>query len=109
MKYSNWKSTRIYGEGMHRHQRIDHHGAVYFAPKLTSKDHLKYIRNGNNYFQKQTDESQRSTTAKAQQEFDDFVDELRSHGVKVYVWQDPEEPQTPSVEDQKDPSHNASQ
>ena len=27
----------------------------------------------NNYFQKQTDESQRSTTAKAQQEFDDFV------------------------------------
>ena len=51
----------------------------------------------NNYFQKQTDESQRSTTAKAQQEFDDFVDELRSHGVKVYVWQDPEEPQTPDA------------
>ena len=51
----------------------------------------------NNYFQKQTDESQRSTTAKAQQEFDDFVDELLSHGVKVYVWQDPEEPQTPDA------------
>ena len=51
----------------------------------------------NNYFQKQTDESKRYTTAKAQQEFDDFVDELRSHGVKVYVWQDPEEPQTPDA------------
>ena len=51
----------------------------------------------NNYFQKQTDESQPSTTAKAQQEFDDFVDELRSHAVKVYVWQDPEEPQTPDA------------
>jgi len=51
----------------------------------------------NNYFQKQTDECQRSTTAKAQQEFDDFVGELRSHGVKVYVWQDPEEPQTPDA------------
>ena len=51
----------------------------------------------NNYFQQQTDESHRSTTAKAQQEFDDFVDELRSQGVVVYVWQDPEEPQTPDA------------
>ena len=51
----------------------------------------------NNYFQQQTDENQRSTTAKAQQEFDGFVDELRSHGVKVFVWQDPEEPQTPDA------------
>ena len=51
----------------------------------------------NNYFQQQTDESNRSTTAKAQQEFDDFVDELRSQGVVVYVWQDPEEPQTPDA------------
>ena len=51
----------------------------------------------NNYFQQQTDENHRSTTAKAQQEFDGFVDELRSHGVKVFVWQDPEEPQTPDA------------
>jgi hypothetical protein len=51
----------------------------------------------NNYFQQQTNENQRSTTAKAQQEFDGFVDELRSHGVKVFVWQDPEEPQTPDA------------
>ena len=51
----------------------------------------------NNYFQQQTDENQRSTTVKAQQEFDGFVDELRSKGVVVYVWQDPEEPQTPDA------------
>ena len=51
----------------------------------------------NNYFQQQTDENQDSTTAKAQQEFDDFVDELRSHGVTVYVWQDPIEPNTPDA------------
>ncbi len=51
----------------------------------------------NNYFQQQTDENQRSTTAKAQQEFDDFIDKLRSYGVKVFIWQDPEEPQTPDA------------
>ena len=51
----------------------------------------------NNYFQQQTQESQGTSTAKAQQEFDDFVSELRSHGVSVYVWQDSIEPNTPDA------------
>ena len=51
----------------------------------------------NNYFQQQTQENQGATTAKAQQEFDDFVSELRSHGVAVYVWQDSIEPNTPDA------------
>ena len=51
----------------------------------------------NNYFQFQTNESLVTTTAKAQQEFDDFVSELRSHGVVVYVWQDTPEPSTPDA------------
>jgi hypothetical protein len=49
----------------------------------------------NNYFQQQTQESRGATTGKAQQEFDDFVSELRSHGVVVYVWQDSIEPEYP--------------
>ena len=51
----------------------------------------------NNYFQEQTQESQAATTARAQQEFDGFVNELRSHGVVVYVWQDTLEPNTPDA------------
>ena len=51
----------------------------------------------NNYFQQQTQENQDTTTAKAQQEFDGFVSELRSHGVTVYVWQDSIEPNTPDA------------
>ncbi len=51
----------------------------------------------NNYFQQQTQENQGATTAKAQQEFDGFVSELRSHGVAVYVWQDSIEPNTPDA------------
>ena len=51
----------------------------------------------NNYFQQQTQESRGATTAKAQQEFDGFVSELRSHGVVVYVWQDSIEPNTPDA------------
>ena len=51
----------------------------------------------NNYFQQQTQENQDTTTAKAQQEFDGFVSELRSHGVTVYVWQDNIEPNTPDA------------
>ncbi|MGB0374219.1 MAG: citrulline utilization hydrolase CtlX, partial [Flavobacteriaceae bacterium] len=51
----------------------------------------------NNYFQQQTQESQGTTTAKAQQEFDGFVSELRSHGVSVNVWQDANEPNTPDA------------
>ena len=51
----------------------------------------------NNYFQQQTQENQGTTTAKAQQEFDGFVSELRSHGVAVYVWQDSIEPNTPDA------------
>jgi hypothetical protein len=51
----------------------------------------------NNYFQQQTQENQATTTAKAQQEFDAFVSELRSHGVSVYVWQDTIEPNTPDA------------
>ena len=39
----------------------------------------------NNYFQQQTQENQVTTTVKAQQEFDDFVSELRFHGVVVHV------------------------
>lgn len=51
----------------------------------------------NNYFQQQTQENQGAITAKAQQEFDGFVSELRSHGVAVYVWQDATEPNTPDA------------
>ena len=51
----------------------------------------------NNYFQQQTQENQDTTTAKAQQEFDGFVSELRSHGVAVYVWHDAIEPNTPDA------------
>ena len=51
----------------------------------------------NNYFQQQTQENQGATTAMAQQEFDGFVSELRSHGVAVYVWQDAIEPNTPDA------------
>ena len=51
----------------------------------------------NNYFQQQTQENQGATTSKAQQEFDGFVSELRSHGVVVYVWQDAIEPNTPDA------------
>lgn len=51
----------------------------------------------NNFFQQQTQENQGATTAKAQQEFDDFVSELRSHGVVVYVWQDTIKPNTPDA------------
>ena len=51
----------------------------------------------NNYFQQQTQENQGATTAKAQQEFDGFVSELRSHGVAVYVWQDSIDPNTPDA------------
>ena len=51
----------------------------------------------NNYFQQQTQENQGATTAKAQQEFDDFVSELHSFGVSVYVWQDSIEPNTPDA------------
>tara|TARA_B100002019_G_scaffold6390_1_gene5135 strand:+ start:1052 stop:1978 length:927 start_codon:yes stop_codon:yes gene_type:complete len=51
----------------------------------------------NNYFQQQTKENHNVTTAKAQQEFDGFVSELRSHGVVVYVWQDTIEPNTPDA------------
>ena len=51
----------------------------------------------NNYFQQQTQENQDTTPAKAQQEFDGFVSELRSHGVTVYVWQDNIEPNTPDA------------
>ena len=50
-----------------------------------------------NYFQQKTQESQATTTVKAQQEFDDFVIELRSYGVAVYVWQDAIEPNTPDA------------
>ncbi len=51
----------------------------------------------NNYFQHQTQENQVTTTVKAQQEFDDFVSELRFHGVVVHVWQDLIEPNTPDA------------
>ena len=51
----------------------------------------------NNYFQQQTQENQGTTTEKAQQEFDGFVSELRSHGVTVYVWQDSIETNTPDA------------
>ena len=51
----------------------------------------------NNYFQQQTQENQVTTTVKAQQEFDDFVSELRFHGVVVHVWQDLIEPNTPDA------------
>ena len=51
----------------------------------------------NNYFQKRTNNNRQSTTIKAQQEFDDFVDLLEANGVKVYVWQDAKEPITPDA------------
>ena len=51
----------------------------------------------NNYFQKQTQENQVTTTVKAQQEFYHFVSELRFHGVVVHVWQDLIEPNTPDA------------
>jgi hypothetical protein len=51
----------------------------------------------NNYFQQQTQENQVATTVKAQQEFDDFVSELRFNGVVVHVWQDNTEPNTPDA------------
>ncbi|MEC8238663.1 MAG: arginine deiminase-related protein, partial [Bacteroidota bacterium] len=51
----------------------------------------------NNYFQERTRDNRQSTTIKAQQEFDDFVDVLKVNGVKVYVWQDAKEPITPDA------------
>ena len=51
----------------------------------------------NNYFQERTKDNRQSTTIKAQQEFDEFVDVLKANGVKVYVWQDAKEPITPDA------------
>lgn len=50
----------------------------------------------NNYYQKVLDGlSDKDANLKAQQEFDSFVEKLRSEGVNVYVFQDSTEPDTP--------------
>nr|WP_299385783.1 arginine deiminase-related protein [Allomuricauda sp.] len=49
----------------------------------------------NNYFQEQPNLSETEINAKAQQEFDGFVDKLREHGVRVIVVDDTKEPNTP--------------
>lgn len=49
----------------------------------------------NNYFQEDIDVQNTTINSKAQQEFDDFVDVLRSKGVNVIVVEDTKEPDTP--------------
>ena len=49
----------------------------------------------NNYFQEETEDSQFSVNAKAQKEFDSFVNVLRDKGVNVIVVDDTKEPSTP--------------
>ncbi|MEO9511938.1 MAG: arginine deiminase-related protein [Flavobacteriaceae bacterium] len=49
----------------------------------------------NNYFQEQPDYKSSEINTKAQKEFDDFVDKLRNHGVKVIVVDDKKETDTP--------------
>lgn len=50
----------------------------------------------NNYYQKVIDGlSPEETNSKAQKEFDDFVDILRQSGIRVIVFQDSTEPDTP--------------
>lgn len=49
----------------------------------------------NNYFMEDLDEKNNAINTKAQQEFDDFVEVLRSAGVNVIVIDDTEEPDTP--------------
>ncbi|MGX1929797.1 citrulline utilization hydrolase CtlX [Flagellimonas sp. 2504JD4-2] len=49
----------------------------------------------NNYFQEEMGMGNEEINAKAQQEFDDFVAKLRSHGVNVIVIDDTKEPDTP--------------
>ncbi|MBT2162368.1 citrulline utilization hydrolase CtlX [Zobellia barbeyronii] len=49
----------------------------------------------NNYFQEDLDVQNSTINAKAQQEFDAFVDVLRSKGVNVIVVEDTKEPDTP--------------
>jgi len=49
----------------------------------------------NNYFQEGMGMDQDKINARAQQEFDDFVEKLREHGVHVVVVQDTKEADTP--------------
>ncbi|WP_136465021.1 citrulline utilization hydrolase CtlX [Flagellimonas onchidii] len=49
----------------------------------------------NNYFQEEMGVDQDKINARAQQEFDDFVEKLRAKGVNVVVVQDTKEPDTP--------------
>ena len=50
----------------------------------------------NNYFQKTIEGlSDQDANAKAQQEFDAFVEKLRKEGISIYVFQDSTEPDTP--------------
>jgi hypothetical protein len=49
----------------------------------------------NNYFQEETEDSQFSVNAKAQKEFDSFLNVLRDKGVNVIVVDDTKEPSTP--------------
>lgn len=50
----------------------------------------------NNYYQKVIDGiSDNDANTKAQSEFDNFVEKLRSHNIHVYLFQDSEEPDTP--------------
>ncbi|MGS0524997.1 citrulline utilization hydrolase CtlX [Zobellia nedashkovskayae] len=49
----------------------------------------------NNYFQEDIDVQNTTINSKAQQEFDTFVDVLRSKGVNVIVVEDTKEPDTP--------------
>jgi len=49
----------------------------------------------NNFFQERLDMTQDTITAKAQKEFDDFVEKLRGVGVNVIVFQDDLIPDTP--------------
>lgn len=49
----------------------------------------------NNFFQERLDMTQDTITAKAQKEFDDFVEKLRGVGVSVIVFQDDLIPDTP--------------
>lgn len=51
----------------------------------------------NNFFQKTTHENTLLTGQKAQQEFDALVAVLRAVGVRVYVWQNPADSETPDA------------
>jgi hypothetical protein len=51
----------------------------------------------NNFFQKQMNEEQDVLTAKAQKEFDDFVQVLQNAGIQVFVFDDVKENNTPDA------------